>query len=192
MSLVDYVTDITLAVRFSRTGSANKLLGIAYRASLRELVPELASLNGVNLSRPISFTIRCTRRATASAGVRRKRDHVSAHGRSSPDPRSILPVDMTETIKRVVHEITGARQVLLFGSRARGDHHDDSDYDVMAILDENTSVRDRIRLASRCRAELAALDIDADVLVKGPDEIRDYSDKRGSVVYEALAVGIPL
>ena len=34
--------------------------------------------------------------------------------------------------------------------------------------------------------------IDADVLVKSPEEIRDYRDKRGSIVHEALGSGIPL
>ena len=31
-----------------------------------------------------------------------------------------------------------AVQVWLFGSRARGEHHDDSDWDVMAIVDDET------------------------------------------------------
>ena len=99
---------------------------------------------------------------------------------------------MTEIIKDVVKEITGAERILLFGSRARGDFRPDSDYDVLAIVSTSLNRKERLRLSSRCRQRLAQLGVDADVFVKSPDELRDYGDKRGSIVHEALDSGIRL
>jgi predicted nucleotidyltransferase len=99
---------------------------------------------------------------------------------------------MTELIAQIIKEVTGAEQIVLFGSRASGEFTADSDYDVLAVLPHSLGQRERLRLSSKCRQRLARLGIDADVLVKSPDEIKDYSDKRGSIVHEALRTGIPL
>lgn len=99
---------------------------------------------------------------------------------------------MTEIIKQVVQDITGAEQIVLFGSRAKGDFRPDSDYDILAVVSHSLEPRERLRLSSSCRLQLAKMGIDADVLVKSPEEIRDYRDKRGSIVHEALGSGIPL
>jgi len=49
-----------------------------------------------------------------------------------------LPDDpILARLKREIEVLYGARlkQVLLYGSRARGDHRDDSDYDVLVVLE---------------------------------------------------------
>jgi len=99
---------------------------------------------------------------------------------------------MTEVIARVVREITGAQQVILFGSRVTGNERSDSDYDVLVVLADRVGQKERLRLASRCRLRLAREGVDVDVLVKSPQEIRDYGDKRGSIVHEALRTGVQL
>ncbi|TVQ21969.1 MAG: HEPN domain-containing protein [Spirochaetaceae bacterium] len=99
---------------------------------------------------------------------------------------------MTEVIKQVVQDITGADQIVLFGSRATGDFRSDSDYDILAVVSHSLEPRERLRLSSTCRLQLAKMGIDADVLVKSPEEIRDYRDKRGSIIHEALLSGIPI
>ena len=58
---------------------------------------------------------------------------------------------MTEVIAQVVREITGAQQILLFGSRVNGTVRSDSDYDVLAVLADSVGQKERLRLASRCR-----------------------------------------
>ncbi len=99
---------------------------------------------------------------------------------------------MIEIIKQVVQDITDAEKIVLFGSRATGGFRSDSDYDILAIVSHPVEPRERLRLSTACRRELAKMGIDADVLVKSPKEIRDYRDKRGSIVHEALASGIHL
>ncbi len=96
---------------------------------------------------------------------------------------------MTELIRQVVEEVTGAEQIVLFGSRAHGDCGADSDYDVLAVVSRRLGPKERLRLATRCRQRLAQAGVDVDVLVKSPEEIHD---KRGSTVHEALSSGIRL
>ena len=54
---------------------------------------------------------------------------------------------MTEVIAQVVKEITGAQQILLFGSRVNGNVRSDSDYDVLAVLADRVGQKERLRLA---------------------------------------------
>lgn len=47
-----------------------------------------------------------------------------------------LPPDVAAALSRI-EQVTGAEAIHLFGSRARGDHHPDSDWDVAIILPDD-------------------------------------------------------
>jgi len=83
-------------------------------------------------------------------------------------------------------------EIILFGSRARGDSSKNSDYDFMIIMKNNLIPREKIKLSSLLRKKLAKKGIDADLVIKSKDEIYDYKTKIGSVVKEALKEGIAL
>ena len=83
-------------------------------------------------------------------------------------------------------------EIILFGSRARGDSSKNSDYDFMIIMKNNLIPRKKIKLSSLLRKKLAKKGIDADLVIKSKDEIYDYKTKIGSVVREALKEGIAL
>jgi len=83
-------------------------------------------------------------------------------------------------------------EIILFGSRARGDSLKKSDYDFMIIMKNNLIPREKIKLSSLLRKKLAKKGIDADLVIKSKDEIYDYKTKIGSVVREALKDGIAL
>lgn len=48
--------------------------------------------------------------------------------------------NILQTIKRKVHSVAPDADVLLFGSRARGDNQSDSDWDVLVLLNKSKIV----------------------------------------------------
>ncbi len=83
-------------------------------------------------------------------------------------------------------------RVILFGSRARGDYTPESDFDLLVILKDAASLRDKIHLSTRLRKQFAQQMIDVDVLVKDNRDIEYLQDKPGSVVRNALREGLSL
>lgn len=48
-------------------------------------------------------------------------------------------IPILEEIKRAVSEVDPEAEVILFGSRARGDFHEESDWDVLVLVDKEES-----------------------------------------------------
>lgn len=97
-----------------------------------------------------------------------------------------------DLIRRTLREPIKPRSLYLFGSRSDGTSRPDSDYDILAVVDEPSSIQDRVALSTLWRGRLAKLGLDADILVKTPAEIAEYRDKPGSIINTALQTGIPL
>jgi uncharacterized protein len=100
-------------------------------------------------------------------------------------------------IKSKISLILGQRgiafkDIILFGSRARGQFNRFSDYDILVIIDETLNMRDKINTIEAIRTELAELLISSDIILKSQQEVEFYKDKIGSVVREAFKEGVPL
>jgi predicted nucleotidyltransferase len=94
---------------------------------------------------------------------------------------------VVDEIGRCLAEATPARtRAVLFGSRARGDSHADSDVDVLVI---EPSVDDPIAEAVRLRSALEGLRVPIDVVVFGQEDVRPRSVVRGTVVERARREG---
>ena len=78
-------------------------------------------------------------------------------------------------IVRYVRDVASPRKIVLFGSRARGDGDEDSDYDLLVVKDE---IKSRHEEAHQIRVALMALPIFADVLVRSAEEDRKYQQLR--------------
>ncbi len=83
-------------------------------------------------------------------------------------------------------------QIILFGSRARGDFYKQSDYDILIILKSTLSIKEKINLSTQIRRKLAACGIDADIIIKSKSEAAYYKNRIGNVVREALKEGVVL
>ena len=81
---------------------------------------------------------------------------------------------------------------ILFGSRARGDFVDGSDYDVLVITRSRLSIREKMNRSAALRRKLADEGIDADIILKSRDEVDYYRDKICSVVRMAVQEGVVL
>lgn len=80
-----------------------------------------------------------------------------------------------QEIVRYVQEAASPRKIVLFGSRARGDGDENSDYDLLVVKDE---IKSRSEETHQISVALMALPIFADVLVRSAEEDRKYQQIR--------------
>ena len=97
-----------------------------------------------------------------------------------------------QTLLKKVFGDLNYEKLILFGSRARGDFSEGSNYDILIIVQKSLAIKEKMRLSARLRRELAKKGIDADIILKSNDEIDYYKDKIGSVVRSALKEGVAL
>jgi len=82
---------------------------------------------------------------------------------------------LAEIVRRLVAALHPER-IYLFGSRARGDHREDSDYDVLVLVDTLPEYIHALEVTGR--GALWGLAVSTDIVVVTPD----YFDRRTRVV----------
>jgi uncharacterized protein len=100
----------------------------------------------------------------------------------------------TETFSEIVRRIrtvAAPKKIVLFGSRARGDHRPQSDIDLLVIED---SPLPRHRRAIPLYAALAdlSLDVDTEIVVYTPTEVEEWRGAGAAFVTTALREGMVL
>ena len=96
---------------------------------------------------------------------------------------------LDKMVKAIVNEVD-PEQVILFGSRARGDATADSDIDLVVVEAQPFGTgRDRRTEAMRLWRALAAFDAPTDLLVYSRDEVAYWRDSRNHVLARALREG---
>ena len=83
-------------------------------------------------------------------------------------------------------------EVLLFGSRARKDSRDDSDYDILIITKEKLSPGDKNPFRSKIRKELLAEGIRSDILLQSHEEVKKKEKLPGHIVRNIMRDAILL
>ena len=112
-------------------------------------------------------------RRTAAAGQPRPEAHLSDHA-------------YIEQLTRTIVEAMRPRRVVLFGSRARGDHRPDSDVDLMIEMYSDLRPLERMgRVYEACRDRLLPMD----VVVFTPGEVAEQRRYRNSLVAEVEREG---
>lgn len=96
-----------------------------------------------------------------------------------------------EEIKKELERFSPDK-IILFGSRARGDDKENSDYDIMLIFNSALDRSQKLSIAAGARRTLAAKLIDADILVKSNSEFESARYETGSISKQASAEGIVL
>ncbi|MCL6613558.1 MAG: nucleotidyltransferase domain-containing protein [Firmicutes bacterium] len=97
-----------------------------------------------------------------------------------------LTQDLLDGIVKRITAVSTPTRVVLFGSFARGDSHDDSDLDLMVVEPEVTARREKM---VRMRRALRDLRIPVDVVVVSQGEWERYRDIKGTIIYPAAHEG---
>ena len=95
-------------------------------------------------------------------------------------------------IKSTVAQILPHSRIILFGSRARGDDHRDSDYDLLVVIDEKLSPVDKMPYRTNIRKQLLSQNIFSDILIQSESEIQEKKELPGHIIKSILEEGIEL
>jgi len=82
--------------------------------------------------------------------------------------------------------------VILFGSRVRGDYQENSDWDLLFVVEENLPREEKVKIAHFIRRALAEYYISCDVLIKSAEELEERKEVIGSIIRTAVREGISL
>jgi predicted nucleotidyltransferase len=96
---------------------------------------------------------------------------------------------ITEEIRR---SGLNALHILLFGSRARGDFDNRSDWDFFVTADKDLSFNERRKIAERIRWRLAAAGLASDVIIRSASAVSKARQNTGCLAYYVFKEGIEL
>ncbi|MHB1664486.1 MAG: nucleotidyltransferase domain-containing protein [bacterium] len=84
-----------------------------------------------------------------------------------------------------------AETIYLFGSRARGDYKEYSDWDFFVVIDKEFSRSEKIALTSNIRKRLSDF-IASDIIVKSHKKLLQEKGDKGLISYYVLKEGVKL
>lgn len=92
---------------------------------------------------------------------------------------------LNETIRRIL-AVAPAKQVILFGSAARGEMHPDSDIDLLVVVPSGLHRR---KTAQKIYRNFIGVGFAADIIVVTEDDVRRYRNDPGMVIGSAVDEG---
>jgi len=94
--------------------------------------------------------------------------------------------ELISKVSEVLVEAAHPKRIILFGSRARGDSRNDSDFDVMVVQEQPA---DRLQEMVRLNHLLRKFDAAIDLLVVSEERFQYWRDTPGNVYHEAASQG---
>ncbi len=95
-------------------------------------------------------------------------------------------------IKKSATSLIPNCRVLLFGSRARNDNSNESDYDFLVITKNAIDISQKRAYKSQLRKELAKYKIPADILIQSEEEILIKKEITGHILKQVMKEGIAI
>lgn len=81
-------------------------------------------------------------------------------------------------------------KIILFGSRAKEDYREDSDWDFFVVIDKKLSFHQKWDIIIEIKRKLAKLGIPNDIILKSVEEIKEAEHDVGRITYYVLKEGI--
>jgi predicted nucleotidyltransferase len=95
---------------------------------------------------------------------------------------------ITEEVEKAGYK---TEAIYLFGSRARGDYKEDSDWDFYVVIDKNMERDTKIRVSGDIRRGLRnKLRISSDILIQPLNIVNERKKQSGYAAYFALKEGL--
>jgi predicted nucleotidyltransferase len=84
------------------------------------------------------------------------------------------------------------KEIILFGSRAKGNYKKDSDWDCFVIVDRELSREKKREIVAKIRMFLARLSIPTDIIIRSTESIENQKNDVGYLTYYVLREGVRL
>ena len=95
-------------------------------------------------------------------------------------------------IQKITSGFIPGCKIILFGSRARKNFFEESDYDFLVITKETYEEKQKRILKSMIRKELAKFKIPSDILIQSETEIELKKEITGHIIKQVLKEGVVL
>jgi len=95
-------------------------------------------------------------------------------------------------IKKTANELLPDSKVLIFGSRARGDNNNESDYDILIITESEQPMKSKFLLKTKIRKPLLKYGIFSDILIQSNKEINVKKELPGHIIRTIIKEGLIL
>lgn len=106
--------------------------------------------------------------------------------------QKLMDVATLNIIKTTILQLFPTCKIVLFGSRARSDNQEDSDYDLMIILDKQMSPMEKIPYRTQIRKTLLQYGIFSDILIQSNTEVEQKKKLTGHIVKTIVNEGVEL
>ncbi len=93
-----------------------------------------------------------------------------------------------EIINRIV-ELSSPESIILFGSQAQGTQNDNSDIDLLVLIDGIVNKR---QMAQHLYKELMPFKAAIDLIIETPDNYLRYKDEKSFIYYQINKTGITI
>lgn len=97
-----------------------------------------------------------------------------------------------EIIKEESKKLIPNGEIVLFGSRARGDAAISSDYDFLIITENPISITEKQRIKASLRKQLAKNKIPADIIISSRNELKTRKEITGHIIRQIIKEGVRL
>ena len=102
---------------------------------------------------------------------------------------------MKKIIVKIINDVLEekgikVKKIILFGSRAKGDFKQDSDWDLMIVTDRNLSFLEKRKIIAEMQRRLAKLKIPNDIILKSEQQFDTMKNYVGCMSYYASKEGL--
>ncbi len=92
-----------------------------------------------------------------------------------------------EEVEKAGYEV---ERIILFGSRARGDYKEGSDWDFFVVIDRNIFKEDMKMILRNIRRRMAVNNISNDIVIKSKDIYKNQKNDTGFLSYYVNKEGV--